>query len=91
MMFWYSEEFARRHPDKVAAARTNAMRPINTRVVFHSLLDMAGIDVHDPETPHLSVFSPHLGDIHRLVMGEPKPFDFDKWRVDRGLHVPGIN
>jgi glucan phosphoethanolaminetransferase (alkaline phosphatase superfamily) len=78
MLFWYSDEFALRFPDKMAAARANAARPLNTRVVFHSLADMAGIDIHDPETPRLSVFSPRLGAIQRMVMGEPKPFDYDR-------------
>jgi len=88
MLFWCSEEFAARFPDKVAAARANAGRPLNTRVVFHSLADMAGIDIHDPETARLSVFSTSLGTIRRMVAGEPKEFDFDRRRREGSLHAP---
>jgi heptose-I-phosphate ethanolaminephosphotransferase len=87
MLFWYSDEFAASHPDKVAAASTNAARPLNTRVLFHSLTDMAGIDIHDPETPRLSVFSPQLARIRRMVMGEPQPFDYDRSTLPKGLRA----
>ena len=73
------------------SARSNSTRRLNTRVVFHSLLDLAGIDVRDPETPRLSVFSPKLMDIRRMVMGEPRPFDFDRWRLEHRVQVPGID
>jgi glucan phosphoethanolaminetransferase (alkaline phosphatase superfamily) len=91
MLFWYSSEFALRYPEKISAARVNATRPLNTRVVFHSLADMAGIDVHDADTARLSVFSPKLITIRRMVLGEPRPFDFDRWRIERHLQVPGID
>jgi len=81
LLFWYSDEFARRFPEKVAAARTNSLRPLNTRVVFHSLADMAGITIHDPDTARLSVFSPELAEMRRMVLGEPKPFDFDRQKL----------
>jgi glucan phosphoethanolaminetransferase (alkaline phosphatase superfamily) len=88
MLFWCSEEYSERFPGKIAAARANAARPLNTRVVFHSLVDMAGIDIHDPETRRLSFFSPDLGAIPRMVMGEPKPFDFDRRRREGALKAP---
>jgi glucan phosphoethanolaminetransferase (alkaline phosphatase superfamily) len=83
MLFWYSDELAARFPGKVARASENASRPLNTRVVFHSLIDLAGIDVQDAETPKLSVFSPELTDMRRMVMGDPKPFDFDESPLKR--------
>lgn len=88
MLFWCSNEFSEHFPGKMAAARANAARPLNTRVVFHSLVDMAGIDIHDPETARLSVFSPDLGTIRRMVLGEPKPFDFDRRRIEGTLKAP---
>ena len=87
LLFWYSEEYAGHFPDKVAAARNNALRPLNTRVVFHSLADMAGINIHDADTTRLSVFSPELANIRRMVLGEPKPFDFDRSNLERGPKV----
>ena len=78
MMFWYSPEFAAAFPEKVAAAEHNLSRPLNTRVVFYSLADMAGFDVHDPQLPRLSVFSDAFTPYDRMVMGDPKPFDFDR-------------
>jgi heptose-I-phosphate ethanolaminephosphotransferase len=81
MLFWYSGEFAQRFPGKVIAAQGSALQPLNTRVVFHSLLDMAGITVHDETTARLSVFSPQLKSYARMVQGEPRPFDFDRWKL----------
>jgi glucan phosphoethanolaminetransferase (alkaline phosphatase superfamily) len=90
MIFWSSDEFARRFPGKVAAARGNASRPLNTRAVFHSLADMAGITIHDPETPLLSVFSPGLGSLRRMVMGEPGPFDYDRRKLGLKASAPRV-
>jgi heptose-I-phosphate ethanolaminephosphotransferase len=75
MLFWYSDELARAFPGKVAAARANADRPLNTRVVFPSLADLANIDV--PDTAPLSVFAKPLEPYERFVMGDPKPWSFD--------------
>jgi glucan phosphoethanolaminetransferase (alkaline phosphatase superfamily) len=88
MLFWCSDEFAQRYPAKVAAAHANAVRPLNTRVVFHSLADMAGIDIHDPETRRLSFFSAEPGKISRMVLGEPKAFDYDRWRMSTSFKAP---
>lgn len=77
MLFWYSDDFAARFPEKIALAKENARRPVNTRAVFHSLVHLAGISLSDPDTTRLSVFSRELANVPRLVFHEPKAFDFD--------------
>ena len=42
-MMWYTDEFARRYPDKVTAIKRNASLPANTDAVFHTLIDLAGL------------------------------------------------
>jgi glucan phosphoethanolaminetransferase (alkaline phosphatase superfamily) len=86
MLFWYSNEYAHRYPDKVEDARKNADRPMNTRAVFYSMTDMAGITLKDPDLSRLSVFSPNFVNVKRMVLGPAKLFDFDvdsvKWHDD---------
>lgn len=55
--FWYSEPYARRYPDKIAALRTNKDKALSTENVFHSMLDMVNIRYPD-ERLERSVFSP---------------------------------
>ena len=88
MLFWYSDEYAQHFPDKVNTARENAVRPLNTRTVFYSLTDMAGITLKDPDLPRLSVFSPGLVNVKRMVQGQPRPFDFDEWMARTGTKIP---
>lgn len=54
---WYSEPYAQRYPEKIAALRQNQNRALSTENVFHSMLDM--VNIHYPDE-HLerSVFSP---------------------------------
>jgi glucan phosphoethanolaminetransferase (alkaline phosphatase superfamily) len=91
MLFWYSEEYARRFPDKIANARKNATLPFNTRAIFYSLTDMAGISLNDPDLSHLSVFSPEVVGVKRIVFGQPKPFDFDEWLARTGTTIPTVS
>jgi glucan phosphoethanolaminetransferase (alkaline phosphatase superfamily) len=79
LLFWHSKEFADAYPNKVAIAKSATQKPINTRVVFHSLAESANVVIDDPETARLSIFSPDLARYRRMVMGNPKPFDFDRW------------
>ncbi|HEY3669203.1 MAG TPA: phosphoethanolamine transferase [Polyangiaceae bacterium] len=90
MLFWFSKEYAQQYPDKVAAATSNTSRRLNTRAVFYSLTDMAGVTLDDPNVNRLSVFSPSLSDIKRMVMGMPTPFDFDEWMARTGTKIPAL-
>ena len=89
MLFWYSDEYARRYPEKLAAARANASRPLNTRAVFYSMTDMAGIGLDDGDVSKLSVFSPDLVNVRRITLGVPKNFDFDEWVARNRIKLPG--
>lgn len=40
---WYSDSYAELHPDKVQQIAANRNTPVTSQVVFHSLLDIAGI------------------------------------------------
>jgi heptose-I-phosphate ethanolaminephosphotransferase len=77
MVFWWSKDFAERRPLQVAAATSNASEPISTRVMFHSLLDMASITVDDPAQSRLSVFADGLRDAPRLVFQASHIADYD--------------
>ncbi|MCM1162899.1 MAG: phosphoethanolamine transferase [Muribaculaceae bacterium] len=50
-LIWYSAEYARRRPEKVEALKRNASRRVLSDVMFHTVLDAAGIktSVLDPE------------------------------------------
>lgn len=50
-LIWCSREFAERYPALLARIRDNADRPANTDAIFHTLLQLAGL-----QTP---VFKPH--------------------------------
>lgn len=41
---WYSDEFARRYPDKVAALRANKNKQWKTYMLFHSVLSAADVE-----------------------------------------------
>jgi glucan phosphoethanolaminetransferase (alkaline phosphatase superfamily) len=88
MLFWHSDEYARRYPEKVAAVRANAARPLNTRAVFYSMTDMAGIGLDDRDVARLSVFSQGLVNVRRITLGVPKNFDFDEWVARAGIKLP---
>jgi heptose-I-phosphate ethanolaminephosphotransferase len=88
MLFWHSDEYAQRYPEKLAAARANASRPLNTRAVFYSMTDMAGISLDDGGVSQLSVFSSDLVNVRRITLGVPKNFDFDEWVARNGIKLP---
>ena len=77
MLFWYSNEYARRYPEKVDAARANADHRLNTRSVFYSMADVAGITLEDPDLARLSVVSANFTGVKRMVLGQNRVFDFD--------------
>lgn len=44
MVAWWTPLFAERHPEKVAALRNAADRPIYTALIGHGILGLAGIE-----------------------------------------------
>jgi len=90
MLFWYSDEYARKFPEKVENARKHATRLLSTRNVFYSMTDVSGIALNDPELPRRSVFSPGLSDVKRMVYRHPKIFDFDEWLAQTGTKIPDV-
>lgn len=90
MLFWFSPEYRQRFPEKIEAVRANASRPVNTRVVFYSLTDMAGAKIEDPELPRLSVFSSGFTNFKRMTFGRPQIFDFDEWLARTGTTIPVV-
>lgn len=90
MLFWYSDEYAARFPERVEMARKNAERPLNTRTVFYSLAQMAGLQIPDPDLPKLSVFSADLTNVKRMVAKQPQPVDFDQWMATTGTKIPKV-
>ena len=88
MLFWYSNEFEQRYPEKVQNARKNAAHKLTTRSVFYTLADIGGISLADPELPKLSVLSAELANYPRIVSKEPHPVDFDEWMAENGITIP---
>lgn len=54
-LVWYSDTYASKHPDKTDALRNNEDRRHSTDIIFHSLLDGAGISTAPLDTT-LSLF-----------------------------------
>jgi heptose-I-phosphate ethanolaminephosphotransferase len=90
LVFWYSDEFAQKYPEKIEAAKKNVDRPLNTRTIFYSLAQMANISIPDPDLPKLSVFSPELTNVKRMVAKQPQPIDYDEWAQRTGTKVPRV-
>ncbi len=84
MFVWTSTAYAARYPERVAAARANAERPVNTRSMFYSLLDLAGTAVPDPLQASLSVLREGFQTPARMVKGPEGTFDYDQWRAQGG-------
>lgn len=40
---WFSDEYARRYPERCRAAAAHASSPVSTHAMFHTMADMAGI------------------------------------------------
>ena len=80
-LLWMSDAWAQAHPEMREAARTNASRKLNTRVVFSTLADLAGIRIRGMDVSKLSVFSPGLSPGTRLFRKRDRLVDFDEWRA----------
>jgi glucan phosphoethanolaminetransferase (alkaline phosphatase superfamily) len=90
MLLWFSDEYVQRYPEKVALARKNAARRLNTRVVFYTMADLAGISLPDPELTHFSLVSPQFQDYKRITARDPSMFDFDEWLATSGMKIPVV-
>ncbi|MFZ6801604.1 phosphoethanolamine transferase [Undibacterium sp. Di24W] len=55
---WYSDQYAKQHPEKIRTLKANQHAKLSTENVFHSLLDMVDIRYPDEKLDR-SVFSPH--------------------------------
>jgi heptose-I-phosphate ethanolaminephosphotransferase len=88
MFFWYSDAYAQRFPDKVAAARAAAGAPLNTRAIFYSAADLADVRVPDPAEATLSVFSAARQPVPRLVVKETGNVDYDAWIREQHIVKP---
>jgi glucan phosphoethanolaminetransferase (alkaline phosphatase superfamily) len=84
-VFWYSQPFAERFPDKVEALRSHADRPLSTTNVFESLVDMADLDF--PGHAHeASFFDPGFSVRQRLVQSNSL-VDFDHKALVGGCQI----
>lgn len=54
--FWYSDQYAKQHPDKIQTLNTHKNAKLSTENVFHSVLDMVDIRYPDEKLDR-SVFS----------------------------------
>ncbi|MGA9519869.1 MAG: phosphoethanolamine transferase [Myxococcaceae bacterium] len=78
---WYSEAYAQAFPEKIEAAKANASRPLNTRVVFSTLADMGSLKLRDMDVSALSVMSRRLSPPPRLFSKNGRITDYDEWRA----------
>lgn len=88
-LFWYSDAYAARFPDRVRALKANAGKPALSADTFESLIDMAGVDFpgHDRRR---SLFSPDWTFRTRTIATTHGAVDFDhsSREKDCGLMQP---
>ncbi|MBK7857963.1 MAG: phosphoethanolamine transferase [Archangiaceae bacterium] len=80
MVLWLSPKFVARYPQKAEAAKAAVRMPLNTESIFHSLAELASIDLHDANAPLRSVFSPELKPVTRLVITDSGTVDYETRR-----------
>ncbi|MCD8177608.1 MAG: phosphoethanolamine transferase [Tannerellaceae bacterium] len=76
MLMWFSPVYKEYFPTMVTQAFSNHMQPVTTNTIFHTLLDMAGIDTPYRE-PGLSLLSEQFQVVPRMYLGDhddPVPF-----------------
>ncbi len=56
-LVWYSDKYAQRFPDKVAALKENRTKHYRTDYLFYSILSAAGMEA-DGNNPSFNLFSP---------------------------------
>ncbi len=59
MFLWFSESYKASYSDKIEQAKKQLYSPLSTNVVFHSLLDLAGVQTIY-RNDNLSLFSPNF-------------------------------
>lgn len=79
-LLWLSDSYVERFPRKLAAAKQNAVAPLNTRVVFSTLADLGALQLRDMDVGKLSVLSESLAPPPRLFRKRNQLLDFDEWR-----------
>lgn len=79
-LFWYSGAWAAAYPHKLAALQANAGKRTLTADVFSTLVDLAGIDLPDPQPSH-SLLSAAWTYRPRIVHGIAQ-MDFDDSDTD---------
>jgi glucan phosphoethanolaminetransferase (alkaline phosphatase superfamily) len=85
-LFWYSDEYAQRFPDKIAALRAHRDQAITTEAVFPLLLDAA--DIHFPgEDPTRSPMSPSFAPHPRIVVNFRTSVDFDHAHMGKNCEL----
>jgi glucan phosphoethanolaminetransferase (alkaline phosphatase superfamily) len=76
---WTSRSYAAQQPGMLEAAKRNAARPLNTRVVFSTLAQIAGVEIPGMEMDKLSVVSDGLEPCQRFFNKQGTILDYDKW------------
>ena len=85
MVLWWSDDFAKKRPEKIKHAHQNAVKPVSTEVVFQSLLDLADISFPDEDLSR-SVFSERFDTRPRWVYASGGVY-FDSATVDHGCNL----
>lgn len=91
LMVWMSPQARAARPDAWAALQENATRPVTTRSVFPTLIDLAGIAMPN-DGRELSLASPTLARERRRVSSDTvswMDYDTDLPRQDCALRNPG--
>ena len=78
MFLWYSDEFESNHPALVRNGEKNVGRRMTTATVFHTLLEIAEINV-DVFDPRLSAVNEQFEERPRLVEQRGELIDYDEW------------
>ena len=73
LFVWFSDEYARRHPERPLMASRNRDRPVSVESLFTWLLDLGSVG-YKGEDASRSVFSPEFRERRQLV-----------WTVDRKI------
>ena len=76
---WVSDRYAAAFPQKLAAARENIERPLNTRVIFSTLADLADLHIPDMDLSKMSVVGTGLRPYARMFIKHERLTDFDEW------------
>ncbi|MCO5168201.1 MAG: phosphoethanolamine transferase [Planctomycetes bacterium] len=88
--FWPSQALEARHPELVRRARGHVDRPLSSRHVFHSLVDLAGLRAEGFDR-RLSIFGEDLATPPRRFVIGARVDDFDALvGRDRGTSAPAL-